>query len=398
MRMLVLGSGLQGSACALDLLNTTDASVTLADRSPERLAPFLQPFRARRLAVLSVDARDQKSLREIFQGQDVVLSALPYYLNLELARLAIEARAHFCDLGGNTEIVRQQEALDEAAREAGVSVVPDCGVAPGMANILAAEAMRRLDETDTLKLFVGGLPQTPQPPLNYSIVYSLEGVLDYYTTPSWIVRSGKLERVEALSEVEEVKFPAPLGRLEAFHTAGGVSTMPWVYQGKVQNIEYKTLRYPGHAVIMRAIRDLGLLDLQPIEVDGAQVIPRQLFIAKVDPRLRRHDPDLIALRVEAHGRLGRKRAKVGFEVLDFYDARLKVSAMMRTTGYSLSITGQMQAAGKIAPGVRVSYLATPFQDYAAELEQRKIQIRGLTTNPDRRATGSRSVRKGVKIQ
>src|SRR6185436_19419953 len=130
-------------------------------------------------------------------------SALPYYLNVRMVELAIEAGAHFCDLGGNTDIVRQQEALAPAAVARGVSVVPDCGVAPGMVNVLAVEAMRRLDVVDSIKLYVGGLPQHPKPPLNYSIVYSLEGVLDYYTTPSWIVRDGKLVEVEALSELED---------------------------------------------------------------------------------------------------------------------------------------------------------------------------------------------------
>ncbi|MBI4503740.1 MAG: saccharopine dehydrogenase NADP-binding domain-containing protein [Gemmatimonadetes bacterium] len=373
MRMLVLGSGLQGSACALDLLTTTDAKVTLADRAPEHVAPFLQPYRGKRLAVMAIDARDERSVREVLRGHAGVLCAFPYYLNVPMARLAIEAGAHFCDLGGNTEIVRQQEALGPAAEAKGVSVVPDCGVAPGMVNILAVEGIRRLEATDSVKLYVGGLPQHPQPPLNYSIVYSLEGVLDYYTTPSRIVRGGKVVEVDALSELELVEFPPPLGGLEAFHTAGGVSTMPWEIRG-VQSMEYKTLRYPGHAAIMRAIRDLGLLSLEPVEVKGKQVVPRDAFIAVVDPKLRRSDPDLIALRVEVRGRAGGKPAAVMFQVLDYYDARHHVSAMMRTTGYSLSITGQMQAAGKVEPGVRVAYQAVPYQPYVDELKKRGIDI------------------------
>ena len=376
--MLVLGSGLQGSACALDLLQHTDASVTLADRSPEKLATFLVPFRGRRLAVLSVDARDEANLREVFAGQDAVCCALPYYLNVQMTRLAIEAGAHFSDLGGNTEIVRQQEALAPEAERRRVSVVPDCGVAPGMVNILAVEAIGRLDTVDSVKLFVGGLPQHPRPPLNYNIVYSLEGVLDYYTTPSWVLRDGKLVEVEALSELENLDFPPPLGRLEAFHTAGGISTMPWVYRGKVRNMEYKTLRYPGHAEILRAIRELGLLDNTPVSVKGTLVAPRDLFIAVVDPKLRRADPDLIALRVEAAGSKGGKPARVVFQVLDFFDAEHRVSAMMRTTGYSLSITGQMQVDGTIPPGVRVSYQATPFAPYVEALKKRGIEIQDLS--------------------
>src|SRR5207244_1940946 len=151
---------------------------------------------------------------------------------------------------------------------------PDCGLAPGMVNMLASEGIRRVGEADTVKIFVGGLPQHPEPPLNYQIVYSLEGALDYYTTPSWVLREGKPTRVDALSELESVTFPPPVGELEAFHTGGGISTLPWAYQGKVRTMEYKTLRYPGHIAIMRPIRELGLLDATPIKVKGKEIVPR----------------------------------------------------------------------------------------------------------------------------
>ena len=374
MRVLVLGAGLQGNACAFDLLETTDAAVTLADRGPSRVPPFLQPHVGKRLTLASVDARDATSLGGIMAGHAAVLSALPYYFPADAARLAIEAGAHFADLGGNTEIVRRQESFDAQARLRGVSVIPDNGVAPGMVNILAVEAMRRLDAVDSVRLYVGGLPQKPRPPLNYNIVYSLEGVIDYYTTPSWILRKGKATQVDALSELEGVTFKG-LGALEAFHTAGGASTMPWEYAGKVRSMEYKTLRYPGHAEIIQAIRQLGLFDLKPVDVKGQKVAPRDMFVAVADPQLRRSEPDLIALRVIAEGKKGKRKRKAGFELLDRADARRGISAMMRTTGYSLSITGQLQLAGKTGgPGVSVSYQAVPFEPYVAALKKRGIKI------------------------
>src|SRR5207253_5865809 len=157
-------------------------------------------------------------------------------------------------LGGNTAIVFDQIKLDEQAKARDVSIIPDCGLAPGMVNILAEAGIREMDEVESVKMYVGGLPQKPEPPLNYKVVYSLEGVLDYYTTPSWVMREGKPAQVDALSELEAVEFPQPAGELEAFHTAGGLSTMATRYQGKIRTMEYKTLRYPGHADIMRAIR------------------------------------------------------------------------------------------------------------------------------------------------
>jgi lysine 6-dehydrogenase len=283
---------------------------------------------------------------------------------------------HVADLGGNTEIVRRQEALDDAARRRGVSIMPDCGLAPGMANILAAEGMRRLDQTDSVRLYVGGLPQQPEPPLNYTVVYSLEGVLDYYTTPSWVLRRGAPAQVEALSDVERVPFPAPVGELEAFHTAGGISTMPWRFAGCVQSMEYKTLRYPGHAVIMRAVRDLGLLATQPVDVKGTPVVPRDAFMAVVSPRLRKPNArDLVALRVEVAGSKDGKPKRVTFLLLDYYDVEHGISAMMRATGYSLAITGMMQAEGQIPPGAKPAYEVMPFGSYVAELRKRGIEVR-----------------------
>jgi lysine 6-dehydrogenase len=226
---------------------------------------------------------------------------------------------------------------------------------------------------------VGGLPQSPEPPLNYQIVYSLEGALDYYTTPSWILRGGRPVQVDALSELEPVEFPAPVGTLEAFHTGGGISTLPFAYEGKVDVMEYKTLRYPGHAAIMRPIRELGLLDMKPVEVKGQTVAPRDLFIATVSPRL--HKPlarDLVALQVLVSGLKDGARREVGFRLIDYYDGEHGISAMMRTTGFSLSITGQMQADGRVTQkGVRTPDEAMPFGAYVSELGKRGIRIEEL---------------------
>jgi lysine 6-dehydrogenase len=376
MRMLVLGAGLQGSACAYDLLQHGGVErVTLADLHADRLSSFLEPL-AGRLVRTPLDARDANALRGIMRGHNAVLNALPYYFNLEVARAAVDAGVHCADLGGNTEIVFSQKKLHEEAMRRGASVIPDCGLAPGMVNILAAEGIRRVGTADSVKIFVGGLPQRPEPPLNYQIVYSLEGALDYYTTQSWVLRDGKPTRVDALSEVEQLAFPAPVGALEAFHTGGGISTLPWAWEGRVRTMEYKTLRYPGHAAIMRAIRELGLLDLAPVKVKGREIVPRDAFIAVVSPRLTKPEGrDLVALRVEVRGTEGRR---VAWELLDYYDAARGISAMMRTTGYSLSITGLMQADGRIAArGVHTPDEAVPFGQYVEELRKRGVEIREI---------------------
>jgi len=375
MRMLVLGSGLQGSACAYDLLQQGDVEkVTVADLRPERLPAFLRPLVGKRLAVVKLDVQDGAALRAALHGHNAVLSALPYYFNFDIARAAVDVGLHCADLGGNTEIVFNQKKLDREACTRDVSVIPDCGLAPGMVNILAAEGIRRVGDAETVKIYVGGLPQHPEPPLNYQIVYSLEGALDYYTTPSWVLRDGRPTRVDALSEVEPVVFPPPVGELEAFHTGGGISTLPWAYEGKVRTMEYKTLRYPGHVAVMRAVRDLGLLDLTPVKVKGGEIVPRDAFIATVSPKLTKADGrDLVALRVEVRGERGRSAT---WQLLDYYDEARGISGMMRTTGYSLSITGLMQVDGRIsARGVRTPDEAVPFQIYVDELKKRGVEIR-----------------------
>src|SRR5690606_20102849 len=148
---------------------------------------------------------NEEAVRAAMSRADVCLNALPYYFNLEMATLAVRAGTNYADLGGNTGIVFQQIQLNEGAKARGVSVIPDCGLAPGMVNILAAAGIRAMDRADRVRIAVGGLPQHPEPPLNYQIVYSLEGVLDYYTTVSWILRDGELRQVDALSEVEPVE-------------------------------------------------------------------------------------------------------------------------------------------------------------------------------------------------
>ncbi|HVH68008.1 MAG TPA: saccharopine dehydrogenase C-terminal domain-containing protein [Gemmatimonadales bacterium] len=380
MRMLVLGAGLQGSACAYDLLQQPGVDgVTIADLEPERVPAFLGRHVGKRLTLLRLDARDGAALRAAMAGHAAVQNAAPYYLNLEVTRAAVDAGVHCADLGGNTEIVFKQQSLDADAKRRGVSVIPDCGLAPGMVNILAAEGIRRVDDADAVKIYVGGLPQNPEPPLNYQIVYSLEGALDYYTTPSWVLRDGKPARVDPLSELEHVTFPPPVGELEAFHTGGGISTLPWAYQGRVRTMEYKTLRYPGHVALMRPIRDLGLLDLTPVRVKGKDVVPRDVFIATVSPKLTKPEGrDLVALRVEVRGKNGKR---VAWQLLDYADEAHGITAMMRTTGYSLAITGLMQVEGRITvTGVHTPDQAVPFEVYLAELAKRGVEIRELTDN------------------
>lgn len=374
MRILVLGAGLQGSACTYDLLLEEDVeAVTLADLRPEAAASFLPS--SPKLTKVLADFGDPEGMRALMEGHDIVLSAAPYYFNASLAEAAIEARCHFSDLGGNTGIVREQLAMSDRARSAGVSIVPDVGLAPGMVNVLVAEGIRRFDDPRRVRMYVGGLPRRPRPPLDYQVVYSLEGVLDYYTTPSWVLEDGETREVEALSEVETVTFEG-LGELEAFHTAGGASLQPWELADRLDSLWYKTLRYPGHAHIMRAIRGLGLLGEAPVQVGDQYVSPRELFIACAAPVLTHPgEPDLVALRVVVEGEREGEPGRLAFDVLDYADETTGISAMERTTGFTLSIVGLFLGRGVIAGrGTAPSYRAIPYGPYVDALAGRGIRV------------------------
>ena len=380
MRLLVLGAGLQGSACAFDLLNEPAVTeVTIADMHTGALPPFLQQRADARLKPIALDVRDEAAVSAAFARCDAVVSAIPYYFNAALARLAVECGVHFADLGGNTEIVQEQKQLHDAARAKGISVIPDTGLAPGMVNVIAQHGIDQFDTVEAVKLFVGGLPQVPEPPLGYQIAYSIEGMVDYYTTQSLVVRDGPPTTVTALSEVESVTIADGVGTLEAFHTAGGLSTMVYRYAGQIPVMEYKTLRYPGHVAIMRAIRELGLLDTTPVDVKGQQVSPRDVFVKVAGDHLRKGKPDLVALRVTVAGTRDGQRRTRAWEVVDRYDATHGITAMMRTTGYTLSITGQLQASGAIPAGVHTPDECMPAQRYFDMLAARGIEVREVSS-------------------
>jgi lysine 6-dehydrogenase len=374
MRFLVLGGGLQGSACAFDLLGQDDVeSVIIADLRPER--PRAVSSDERRLDLLEVDFADEAQVRRAMEGRDVVLSAAPYAFNNDLARLAIESGCNYSDLGGNTEIVFQQLAMSDRAVEAGCTVIPDMGVAPGLTNVLAAEATRRLDSTAELRMYVGGLPENPRPPLNYQIVFSLEGAIDYLTTPSWILSEGRLKQQEPLSDLELLKFEG-LGTLEAFHTAGGASTLPWRFENRVDYLAYKTLRYPGHAQIMGAIRDLGLLSDDPVTVAQQEIVPRDVFIAAATPQLiRPGEPDLVVLRVVAKGESAGETKVLTWNLVDREDPETGITAMMRCTGFTLSIVGLLIGRGVIdETGVLAPDEGIPYESVVEELDKRGVRI------------------------
>src|SRR5262249_38957319 len=247
MKLLVIGSGMMGSAAAYDMARQSDVQVvTLADsnlqRAREGTARINRLRGDKKVKAVSLDASSEKAAAKLMKAHNATLSAVPYFLNLGLARAAIAARCHFADLGGNNSVVRQELALASKAEKRGVAIAPDCGLSPGMASILGAELVQRLGgRADALKLYVGGLPANPMPPFHYQLVFSVEGLINEYVEPARILRKGKMVTVEPLTEPEDFHMPG-FAPLVAFHTSGGTSTLPETFESRVGECFEKTLR------------------------------------------------------------------------------------------------------------------------------------------------------------
>jgi lysine 6-dehydrogenase len=352
----VLGAGRQGTAAAYDLARWGDARrILLADFNPETARKSAE--RVNRLIgnpvaeAAAVNVTDPNSVVNTLQGVDAFLSAVPYYFNFELTRLAVQVGAHMVDLGGNTDIVHQQHRFDAEARAAGISIIPDCGQVPGMGASIMVYAMSLLDEAVDVYMWDGGIPQNPRSPFKYLLTFNIAGLTNEYAEPGIFLRDWKITEVEPMTELEVLEFPEPIGKLEAFVAGGGTSTMPWTYQGRLRTLQNLTLRHPGHFNQLRAFWDLGLWSLEPIQVNGMQVAPREVFHALFEPKVTfPEDKDLVIVRARALGKKNGKEAESLVQVIDFYDEATRFTAMERATGWSAAIVLEMAARGQTPRG------------------------------------------------
>jgi len=391
MKLLVIGSGMMGSAAAFDMARTPQVnSITLADNDGKRARDVAERVNRitsdKKVRAVTLDASDERAAAKLMHGHDAALSCVPYFLNLGMARAAVEARCHFADLGGNNTVVRQELALSKKAEKRGVGLAPDCGLSPGMASILGGELVRRLGgRADALRLYVGGLPERPTPPFHYQLVFSVEGLINEYVEPARILRKGKLTTIDPLTEPED--FPIPgFSPLVAFHTSGGTSTLPETFEGRVGECFEKTLRYPGHYDLLCELKELGLFSSEKMKFGSADVSPRAMMSKIFEGKFASKGPDVCIMRLEAHESVnragvrgllgGRLKGRVAsFTMVDHYDPKTDMSAMMRTTAFPASIVVQMLASGAIAKrGGVLQELDVPADLFLAEVEKRGIRI------------------------
>jgi len=380
-RALVLGAGMMGSAMVKDLvLSEAVELVTLADSDPSRVRRVIERWGPDKARGLVLDFCDRASLVEAMREADVALGAYPETLSTAMIASAIQARCHLVDLT-SIRSERVYARLNQEAVEAGVTVIPGCGVAPGLGNILAGLAVDALDEPDEAYIWVGGLPEKPVPPFNYSIVFSFESVIEEYSAPCRILRNGEPVVVKPLSGVEEIEFPPPVGRCEAFFTDGLNTLLFTLPKRGVKHAFEKTVRYPGHASQMQVLQDAGFFSSEPVSVGDQVVIPSKVTSALLTPLLEHEDPrDITVMRVTAKGNLGKSPSSVTYTLMDFYDEVTGVTSMARTTSYTCSVAAQMVAAGAVrAKGVippEEAFRGQTWQELSSELRRRGILIEG----------------------
>jgi lysine 6-dehydrogenase len=376
MKILVLGAGRMGYGAVYDLVHNSPgvAKVTVADFDFEKSEDIAAKIDSSKLSAIELDVTDHEKTAFVMNEHDAAISCVNYWHNLGLSKTAVETQTNFCDLGGNNYVVDEQLSLDEEAKNAGINIIPDCGLAPGMVSILAAHGAEKFDDLEEIHIRVGGLPQNPEPPLDYQLVFSVEGLINEYIEKARVIRDGKITAIESMTECESLSFEG-FPPLEAFQTSGGTSTLPDTFLGKLKELDYKTIRYAGHCEKFKTMIDLGLCSSEDLKVDGQSIKPRRFFGELLQKNLPADEPDYVLIRLEFAGNIGGESKKLRYDIVDKFDETTGLSAMMRTTSFPASIIAQMMAEGEVTRrGATPQELVIDPEKFVFELARRNIII------------------------
>ncbi|MDH5716479.1 MAG: saccharopine dehydrogenase NADP-binding domain-containing protein [Spirochaetia bacterium] len=377
MKFLLLGAGKMAKAIAYDLIHYQNAEkIILASRHIKKTRDLKKWLNSENIVPVEIDVKDTPKLIELMKDIDCVISAVSYQYNYLAALAAVKAGVNYCDLGQNVEIVDKEFTLAEEAKEKNITIIPDGGVAPGMVNIIAAHGIKNFDSVDKVLMRVGGLPQHPIPPLNYNVTWSVHGLINEYIEKARILRNGEFIEVDSLSELESITFHYPFNKMEAFITSGGSSTLPKTYEGKINELNYKTIRYSNHHLIMKSFIELGFTNEAPVTFSDNNFSPRKFFEKILDEKLKKDIvEDVILMRVTVSGLKEGERQTEIYELIDYYDPVSKLTAMMRTTGFSLAIVAGLIAKKQIKKtGVLTQEESIPTDIYLSELKKRGINV------------------------
>lgn len=375
MKILVVGCGKVGSEIARDLAMSDEVdSVVAIDASSQNLK-LLRKRVTEKIQTVELSISQKPRLHDLLGKVDLVCGALPGRLGFDLISETVKAGRDTVDISYTP---RDAFQLQSKAKKVGCRVVPQCGVAPGFTNMCVGDASRTLDRMKSVEIFVGGLPEKPEPPLNYRIVFSLEDVVNEYSRPVRVIEKGKRKNVEALSGHGQISFPG-VGRLEYFLT-DGLGSLPRSYP-KTREMHEFTLRYPGHADMMNTLRVLGFFDRSQVRIGGVDVEPRQMTIELLRGAMSRGSPeDFLALRVDVKGSSSGKEIHLRYQLLDHYNRRSAVSAMARTTAYPCTSVallmgrGEIKETGIVTPE-RIARDERLFQFVLSRLAERGVKIK-----------------------
>ncbi len=376
MKAVVCGAGMMGCAIAYDLYkNNFFESIIMVDTNKKNLHAAKNFFSQSSIQFRKVDVSDEMQMKQVLRSADIAVSAVPYYFNYRLTKLAIKANCHFVDLGGNTDVVLKQRKLNTHAKKHSVTIIPDCGLAPGLVSVITKDIVDQLDSVDTVSLRVGGVPVDPKPPLNYQIVFSPHGLINEYSEPAVILDEGHIKTKPSLTELESILFPEPFGEMEAFLTSGGCSTLPYTFQNKIKYLNYKTIRYPGHCDQIKTIFRLGLADQKKYTIGGCKIAPRDLLIELLSRYVPSTGKDVVLLKAEGQGLKDGKNRTLAYTMIEYADEKTGLSAMMRTTGFPAAITAYMICKEIIQEtGVFCSEEVIPPKPFFSYLAKRGIHL------------------------
>jgi lysine 6-dehydrogenase len=377
MKIIILGAGLMGRAIAFDLINFSNfEKISFIDINKSNLNLTKKIFKNKKINYKLLDVSNRANIRKKFEENDIVISAVPYYYNYLLTKIAIDTNTHFIDLGGNNTIVQKQKTLDKSAKKAKIKVIPDCGLAPGIVSIITRDIVNYYDSVDYVKLRVGGLPKDPIPPFNYQFVFSPNGLINEYIQDAIVLENKKIVFKKPMTELEKIIFPEPFGEMEAFITSGGCSTLPYTFRYIIKYLDYKTIRYPGHSEKFKLLLDLGLGSDRIVKINGFKIKPRKILIKILKKLIPETGEDVVLIKVFSKGVKNNIKIKTEYTLIDYFDKKNKISSMMRTTGYPVSIIAQMIEQNIIDKyGVFTSEEIINPKYFFKELERRGIMIK-----------------------
>jgi saccharopine dehydrogenase-like NADP-dependent oxidoreductase len=337
MKIIVLGAGLVGAPMAIDLARDSEFTVSVADLSSQALSKL---DKQHPIESIQRDLSKPEDVKALVDGFDMVVNAVPGFMGFQTLKSIIEAGKDVVDIAFFSE---DPFELDELAKEKGVTAIVDCGVAPGMSNILIGHVDSLLDKTEQILIYVGGLPEIREWPYEYKAPFSPIDVIEEYVRPARYVENGHLVVHPALSEPELIDFPG-IGTLEVFNTDGLRSLAKTM---NAPNMKEKTMRYPGHIEKMRMLRETGFFSQDEIDIKGVRIRPIDLTSKLLFPKWEysKGEADITVMQVTVEGAKSGQRLRYRYDLIDRYDAVTETSSMARTTGYTATMAVRLLANG-----------------------------------------------------